>query len=390
MNAFVHRSISHIHPISVLVCIPCSSYFVSFSRTFSQQSIVVSFIVTNIPGLIDVTTQPALEQMTKEYLMAYVADLLEPRQQFVIETVELKSQEAFFTRRELRPQMVVRRRRLNDSAEALRLEVSLTVAGYTVAVDVTLLSRLLVEGVDSEGFQSELRKSDPFYSNAEASSAIRQFPTSGENEPTTQQGSRSTSSTTTTVLSILAAILLMCIAVAIYSFRHKYMGQFLNEDDVGSVDASTNYTVIGSRLVGMFSFDSTSTGIHQQHSHDHQSLDQTVQNDRQFGAEVLPQSSGVARSSLIVKSPSHSSCETATSIEMSSSEEESVVHPLAALIPPMLVIDHIDNQDSPEKERSALPRKEGSGVPMKHAEATATFTNAIKNPTTPTFSQMLL
>jgi hypothetical protein len=149
--------------------IPCGA--------LSQQLIVLSFTISNIAGLLNAATQTPLEEVALDYLTDYVdANYIGEGFTFVLETVDLKSQERLLPRQQLRA--------LQEATSGVfQLRVFLTLFGFSIGVDSEQLTQLLVEGMDSVGFTHALQASSTFYEMAQASSAVLEFPKAINYEP---------------------------------------------------------------------------------------------------------------------------------------------------------------------------------------------------------------
>jgi hypothetical protein len=118
---------------------------------------------------LDVKTQLPLEEVALDYLVGFV-DSHKTRGTFELETVLLKSQEPI-----VEEQRILRTLQQQPD-QLLQLRIALSLIGFTIALDAQELTEMLVAGVDSDGFTKELQASSEFFSEAQASSAVREFP----------------------------------------------------------------------------------------------------------------------------------------------------------------------------------------------------------------------
>ena len=331
-----------------------------------QQSIVLSFVISEVPGLIDVTTQPALQRAAHEYLESYVTQFgLSRTQRFVVDSVQMKSQETLGTRRLSKRNV----RQLADINSLISLRVALQLHGFTVAMSQQSLTSWLVQAIDSNGFTAALQKSHPFYSRAVVASAVDEFP---DNEKQTAEGNggdSNSTSTATAIISILSVITILIVALGAFSLRHKYKPPCLRSRSE-EPELPSFYSGFGQKVSNMLSFDSTSTAT----------------NFRGSIVRIGSPSSQSKDSNAVggtqsIKSLLHNVSEDDTA--------ETEEHPFAGFIPPMIVIDNIDGEhDESINYREA---KKGRGVPVKRVDASSSLAaalNTTEKPTTPTLSEM--
>jgi hypothetical protein len=162
---------------------------------FALHIIDLSFIVSNISGLLDVVTQSPLENVAQAYLPQYVDENYGGKITFVLESVTLKSQSE------------IRRRNLRSLTETsmVQLRVVLSLVGYSIGAEQERLNQLLFAGIDSVGFNHALQISTEFYADAQATSAVRDIPRSTAIDDTNSEGKPNSLHTAT--IFVIATIL---------------------------------------------------------------------------------------------------------------------------------------------------------------------------------------
>ncbi|CAJ1955701.1 unnamed protein product [Cylindrotheca closterium] len=177
--------------------IPCGS--------FLDFSIPVSYQLTGLPGLLDDLSKLSLEQVSSDYIIAYLSDASE--EIFELDTVELKSQ-SFATHERLlrRSLQAIHQQAKATSQRVIRKEivvVTVVFDGFSIGLDYETISEILVSGIQSTGFALALQESDPFFKKAVISSAVDTKDTT-IHEPVDEE--REGPSSATVLVSILGVI----------------------------------------------------------------------------------------------------------------------------------------------------------------------------------------
>jgi hypothetical protein len=342
--------------------IPCGS--------FTLFSIDVSYQLSNIPGLLDSTSKKSLEDASFDFLPNYVRSH-EPGMVFELDKVELTFQT-----------LIEPHRRLRSLQEQL-VEVSVQFDGFTIGMTSEEVSALLISGIDSPPYTAALQGWDDFYATAIISSASERdyVPKSGLEE----EGSTG-ASTATVVVSTIASFSIFVLAFGAFIYhnrsakwvpqlklpslrkadvdgsspRHMISGQYLSPSprnmlaQPGSLlsfdESRASGAAVGSSLIRLMASLSLS-----------RSKSSTEVDDSESQGSGSPKNSYPAA----VQICSPMSDET----EVSMPEE----HPLSNSIPPMIVIDHIDDED----DNNASHTHKNQQVPSKHVEASTAFISAL-------------
>jgi hypothetical protein len=322
--------------------------------TFRLVDARLSFVISGVSGLIDYKTQELLEKVSLVYLENFVKSNIAAKSVFVLDKVELRSQQSIITRRSLR--------NLQD-LPTLQLRLVLSLLGFYISDDNSV-DDLLVEGVDSDGFTTQLRLSNAFYAHAYASSAVKEIPQAIPEEQITDSSGSSPSKKATIAVSILAGFSAFVVLIgAVYLAKRRFF------DDGGdeAIHCETSFgSEIGSPVYRL--------GESVQSSHlnveDHVPSASTEHHENHRGLLRILGSPTQSLSPLSDKKSINGVIGRALSAESAESE-----HPMAYRIPPMVVIDNIDD-DSPNKAKNK-PEKNASGVPFKRVAASEEFKDAL-------------
>ena len=360
--------------------LPCGS--------FNQFDISISYLLANVPGLLDNESKERLEEESLDFLVEYIQKA-EPDIISDIDDVELTFQTELVPERRMRAL-------LEQS-----LEVSFTFSGFTIGLPSDKVTDYLISGINSPRFTSEIRSSgDPFFANAQASSAVESdlasFPA------LVRDDAERSASPATIVVSTLVSVSVLAFAFGAL-FYHRRSGKWvpkikmpvLPNDDMGRQRSpGTPRNWASSPPPGsLLSFDE---------SHN---PSVTVNNSgtgliRLIASLSLTRSKSSTSPDHSTNSGSHESFQSQDRVvsPMSEVTEKSVQqeeHPLANIIPPMIVIDNIDDQsdsnsyDSDKQQKS----KQKEVVPAKRVGASSAFLAALsecRKPHTPnTFAGML-
>jgi hypothetical protein len=356
-----------------------SGLFISVSftrRSFKILDANVSFVISNISGLLDFTTTPPFEEATVEYLTSYVL-MNSPVAMFSLTHAELVAQHTIVRRQAIEPGL---RRSLQQTniaqSQRIELEIVLRIEGFWIdrpqlEVSEKVLTELLLKGVDSDGYTEEVRRSHSFFTHAKASSAAQAKPQSPE--PAPQETKKD--SNATVAVSVLAAVTICAFFGGAMLYHRSYTRRRPTVDtkDVpqafethhsdgapASVFSFENLSPAGSsvglgRLISVFSSrsaGSTSSNSSREHSHE---PDQE--------APVVTEEAGY-----------HEPNQEAPVV----TEE---AHPLSGIIPPMIVIDNIDEEGlCPTKNTSGVVSSQNKAVvPTKRLGATPAFIEALNS-----------
>jgi hypothetical protein len=270
----------------------------------------------------------------------------------------------------LKSQALLEKRRLSgrllsDSTNEVRVKVNLL--GFSINLPQFRLMKALQEALDSEGFTTALQNSFPFFRDAVASSEDSYQPTDRASETTTT-GSKPSAAVLT--VSVLISVMFVGFGASVFYIYRKNGGDLSHlmpfsrkkeiHPAVGSPDAVSN-------LEEGYEFTRSPTSSTNTARTQHQT--------NTYASRLLRSLSRSPRDSI---SPGTSAEDT----HPSSSEEGLVpneapkkIHPLARVVPPMIVIDNIegDYQSSLHLSRDV----ENGVVPIKHMEASRGFADAL-------------
>lgn len=331
-----------------------------YYRYFTVLNTNISFVISNVPSLIDdLMTREPLERATKEYLTEYILKT-SPISKFALTSVELLFQEplnsTISSRTGKMPRSLapagLRQSRQNETIgedERIHLQVILNLQGFKIYPIKIVLTDLLLEAVDSPEYTAELRQSDSFYANATASSAAQAKPRVVKEPPPPED--KKVSTVTVIVITTIIASLVIFGAVL---YKKQARAREKSNREL-PVSAETPQYSTGSLRANVFSFDlspASSTGL----------------------GRLLSVFSGDSRGST---SPSSSQ-----EISPSPRKQKVEEHPLTGIIPPMVVIENIEESD-PDTSMRILPEttdaKKKVVVPTKRMEASASFIEALNN-----------
>ena len=357
--------------------IPCGS--------FSQFGISISYLLANVPGLLDNESKERLESMSLDYLIEYVQNT-EPDIIFELDDVVLTFQTELIPARRMR------------SLVEQSLEVSFTFSGFTIGLNTDQVTKYLISGINSSPFTSMIRSSgDPFFANAQASSAVESdqasFPALVRDEA--DKGT----SPATVVVSTLVSVSIVAFGFGAL-FYHRRSGQWvpkikmpaLGDDRMarqGGPGATINWP--SSPPPGSFlSFD------------DSHNPSVTVNNSgtgliRLIASLSLTRSKSSTSPDRSSNSGSPESYQSQDISPMSEVTDKSIqeVHPLANIIPPMIVIDNIDDQIdsnscSSDKQHNSRQKEVVPSMRVGASSAFIAALNECRKPHTPnTFAGIL-
>ncbi len=331
-------------------------------RYFTVLDSNISFIISNVPRLIDdLMSRAPLELVTQEYLTQYILKM-SPITKFALTQVNLLFQEPLNittspqineTTRNLAP--MLRQAQQNGTVQdSINLRVKLNLQGYKIYPILIVLDELLIEGIDSPEYTAELRGSDDFYLNATASSAVQADP-----GPRSVPAPPDDNTISPAAISlVLVGFACVGIAGAVWYRKHGRKVKTKQRElpmNMGEAPRSSG----GSVHPSVFSFDGS------------------PQNSTGVGRLVAVLSSNGTRSKDST-SPS-SSQETSPTPRKAKAVVED--HPLTGVIPPMLVIDNIE-RPYPNESMQAIPERPRSTkkkivVPTKRINATDSFIEAL-------------
>lgn len=328
--------------------------------TFAEEKITLSFIVSGVPGLLDHITLDPLESIALEYLTKYVAEVKEEGT-FVLDAVSLKSQEPLAIRRRLQ--------------SGKRLRVSLSLYGFSIDFANSDLSAMLVDAIDSEGFTKRLQVSHDFFKGVIASSAVREFPRAVEPKQKEEPEPSSETSPATIAVAVLVTMSVVVFVVAAFLLLSRYR----NGEQERSIPESSLQSAGGE-------VESSAPSMSQQSSDFTFSSPVSVlpiDNTKLLGS--LSRSIDSGGDSLTL-SPINAPKDEIVQEKKKEDERQKVVPGNQTIIPPMIVIDKLEDGEVESK-----PSVRGKiGIQARLVEASPTLKRAINNElSSPTYSDML-
>lgn len=329
-------------------------------RLFKILSTNVTIVISNVPGVIDFTTTPPFEEATIEYLTEYVL-MNSPVAKFVLTGAELYSQDVLILQA-MRPGLRRSLQQPNTGQTQVQLEIVLKLEGFWIdrpqlEVSDLALTDLLLDGVDSDAYTEELRKSDEFYAGATASSAAQ-----AETQPPTSVEPAETKKTGTITVSVLAAVTVCAFFGGAVLYHKAFTRRYPAVDTKNISQASETETPhsIAPQPTSVYSFENLSP-----------------ENSLGLG-RILTVFSSRSSDKTSPNSSQEDSPESNPESQAIIEDEHEDEHPLSGIIPPMIVIDNIEEKDtSPSKNVSTATPQSKAIVPTKRLEASAAFMEAL-------------
>ena len=373
--------------------IPCGS--------FVQFSISLGFTISKVPGLMDASTKNDLEIVTEKHLLAFIRKKLNRKSTFDFDKVELVSQALHQER--MNRHSNLRRLQTSGTGTTVSIEVRMEFEGFTIGISTSEASKLLISGIDSETFTVALEAVDEFFVHAIISSA-------GEQKVPyqTRHESNKGASPAAVVLVMLFSISVLTFGVWLW-IHHRRSGKWLpecrvvsrvlsrygNDDDFES-RSPLRHGAMGTfsmsslpSLQNIFSLNNPKTIL---------SFDDSRASTQQArnGSPLLRLFAGLGLSRSISPNQfddsghqnSHSPVDenilVQGGISLSRSQEGDEIvteHPLSNIIPPMIVIDHIDNETNLELHQATkvvYVKQSAPQVPVRRMEASNSFLSALR------------
>jgi hypothetical protein len=363
--------------------IPCDS--------FLQFQISVSYRLSNVPGLLDAESTRRLEEMSFDFLTEFVRTA-NPDVIFELDEVEM----AFQT--EIVPELPQKRRKLSLSEQSL--SISVVFRGFTIGMTSDYVTQKLVLGIDDPEFTLILRGSGVSYFAIAKASSATEVDRSAYVTRIDNGKERGASTATVVVFSLVSVSILMLGVGSI--FYHRRSGKWVpvpwdpplkqvEGRDLGSPKSWGRSSHPGSPIPFTEAPTATTSNV-------------------QGGLLGLIASMSLSRSrsSTSVDASSSDTSGDATVVPtngplvspMSDGSAKSVpkAHPLARIIPPMIVIENIDEANDMPNIRGSDQQEEPVGrdmLPSRRVGASTAFLAALSecrkpHPHTPnTFAGML-
>ena len=368
--------------------------------------ITVSYQLSRVPGLLDVKAAKDLNELTESFLEDYLKHK-KPALKFFIDHVELKSQATIEYEEEEADK--------NSPAEFVDLWVDVAVRGFTFNITEHETKEKLLGAIDSRGYSNEIKNSgNPYFLQAYAFSAAEK---AEQGVVPTAEDVDDDEGTALAAIVVMVVIFIGIAAFAIGAYLyHKRSPNGLpccrwfrrrpkvmeEERDLQSPESVNVLSNVGS----MFSFDDTATagtnGLMRFIGSFSRGDDSTSPST---GGSVGPSPSHDENNGILpydeelgVTIGNSDRLEEQSGSEEEEEEEEEEPHPLAGVIPPMVVYDNIDEDENAEVDDFRMcdrrqrnhPRDRAPGVvPSRRVEASSVFIASISNRQRPTATQDL-
>lgn len=342
----------------------------------------ISYHLADVPGLLDANTVNELNSISKTYLSSFVRSH-EPGSTFEIDNVELKSQAIKSNATD-----EGQKRTSSSSGKPVTLRITMAFRGYAVHLSENNVTKHLVAGVDSSGYTAAIQSSDsPYLSNSYVLAAEEKKETDTlriQDEP-----NNGGSSSAAIIVLLVVFISLATFAFGAIFFRKKngrrklacpvrFRQRKMLEHDIQSPESQNVASQVGS----MFSFDDTATagtnGLMRYITSFSRSKDSTSPST----ADQSPLGTG--------ERDNPSPDEEIGKITVEFEQEEEEHHPLSGIIPPMIVFDHIDDDENDQLDLTTptnMKKRNPNVVPSRHIEATSSFIAALGNRARPSAPQ---
>jgi hypothetical protein len=202
--------------------IPCGA-FVDFS-------ILVSYRLTGIPGLLDGLSKVSLEKASFDYILQYFEDAAHEHI-FELDMVELSSQSLVTPERKLRRQT----QKVTQSGLNEIVVVTVVFDGFSIGMTYNEISDLLVSGMNSTGFTQALQASDEFFETAVISSAETKEETVHEPDEDERNGPSSA-----TVLIIILLVIGFGTALSFALFHREKLKAWCSQEKLREAPSNTD------------------------------------------------------------------------------------------------------------------------------------------------------
>lgn len=358
--------------------------------TLTRFDITIEYQISKVPGLLDAATVDDLNEVTRDYLTEFMR-IYAKDAQFFVDNVELLSQEKL-SRLPSRSQKNNNRNLAEESgdrsAKSVNLWITVAVRGFSFSLPLKETTRGLLAGIDSLDYSSAIQNSGNYYlEDAYAYSAAAKAQDGfGYAVDDAEDSSSSLRAAIVVVIVVMVCLTVFCASVYVIHRRWRPLPccrprtRKVMERDMQSPESQNVASAVGSmfsfddtatagtnglmRYIGSFSRSkaSTSPGSSVQHSMSQDGMEGDLQ-DEELG--------------LLTPQAPHDEGEEE---QETGAEEEEEPHPLAGIIPPMIVYDNIEEIEEDDEKKEEPKTKQPrcpSVVPSRRVEATSSFRGAL-------------
>ena len=374
--------------------------------SLTRFDITISYQISRVPGLLDSLTVNDLNTISQEYLSEFVRNK-EQTVQFFLENVELLSQTILSRRVRNSVEQEIAQyddERRNLAEQHVNLWVSVAFRGFAINLSLAKTTEHLVSGIDSLGYSAAIRNSGNGYLE-EAYAFSAQERTENSSRPLIEDGNDDGNSVSAVLIVFVVVFVCIGLIASGAFFYHKrsvnglpcraFQKQKVVERDVHSPESANVASPFGS----MFSFDDTATAAtnglmrfigsfsrsRESTSSPSSTAQKSTSNDEDDDFFIGDEETGMAQTP-----------QTEGQGQADEEEEEEEEHPLAGLIPPMIVYDHIDTEEEDDEgtgeDAESMPKTKTWGptvVPSRRVEANENLVLALGNRSRPSTTDQL-
>jgi len=346
--------------------------------SFQRFEIKVTFRVLNVPNFLDSVSVDTMEEASVEYLTNYVK-AEEPASNFFLYEAELTSQQIQSAGRlGSDPSRRQLRRLQKPQKQAVDLLVTVAFRGFVTDLDTAAVKTSIVQGIDSEGYSRAIQKSgDPTFLDV----LITLDVVDSTNPSGSQRSPKATGSGPSSGGKAAAAIVcLALVVVGLYCYvkkRHSWIlsrsltiGKDARDKNLnGNMNRATDAN-LSPGVSSVFSFEGNISVV--------SNLIRIMSSGSPRSNDFSTRSGDTSRPSS--KETSLPSSEGRSS-ETTTSDDEEGEHPYTGLIPPMIVIDNIDEYPSFVPSPKFQTKRSGprNVVPSQRIHASSELAAALRS-----------
>lgn len=362
----------------LVICSSCLTTRLSYNSTMTRFDIDMEYQVSRVPGLLDAATVDDLNTLTQDYLSDFMR-IREPNRTFFIDHVELLSQKVLSREGN---------RNLAEAEKTANLWVTVAVRGLAFSVSSDETTEGLIEGVDSLGYSNAIQNYgnvylEDAYAFSAAAKAADSVPAIFNEVPDEGNGS---SAAIVVVVVVLFGLGAFCASAWVFKKRAPHGLRCCQPHDTRKIEErdlrSPESVNVASAVGSMFSFDETTAtngtnGLMRYISSYSRSKESTSPGSSQQSMSQSGFDEDSPDEELGLLTPQRAGEGSINEEESSSEEEEEEEpHPLEGIIPPMVVYDHIDDEEQTDLEPKTKKLRLAKGpsvVPARRVEASSSF-----------------
>jgi hypothetical protein len=334
--------------------------------SFERFEIKVPFRIIDVPTFLDQASADTLEEASVEYLTKYV-ETRKPASKFFLYGAELTAQVIQVSLGADEPTRRRLRRTQEEEPQYVDLLVKVAFRGFAIGLVTDDITFLILQGIDSDGYSRVIQRSgDPTFLDVDVTSNVVDDAGASQNSKNNKGGGDGPSQGGTAAAVIISfSLLAVSVGVFIKKRRTTTKGRSLSNVntqeksiDTPPFDSPVESPLIGTPLVGsVFSFEGTTDVV---------------------AGLIRIMSSGSPRSNDSSAPSGKTSKESKpTSSNESPSSEEEEEHPYTGIIPPMIVIDNIDESQSPQQSPRSREGGSRNVVPSQRLHASSELVAAL-------------